>query len=450
MMRKQVFIAALLALALLAAAPARAAEGLGVVRDEEIEQTLRLFSRPIFEQAGLSPENVGFILIDRNELNAFVAGGQNIFVFTGLLLKTGTPEELTGVIAHETGHIAHGDLIRIKAEMKELSFQAMAATLLGIVAAAGSGNGEVGAAVASAAGTIAERTLLRHSRMQETAADQAGVAYLKGARLPVDGMLSFMKKLESQELLPESQQVEYVRTHPLTQNRISYLAGVVEQQAGKAPAAPPEWKDLHARMVAKLLGFLFPDQALLDKGEGVPARYGRAIALYRKGKIDDALEALAPLIKAEPKNPWFHELKGQMLFEHGRIEEALPAYAAAVLHAPGSGLIRTAYGHALLESKQETKKRQAEAVKQLERAQQAEPRNAQTRHFLAIAYGKQGQEGQSRLSLAEEAMLLNKPGNAIREAQLAQASLPRNSASWLRASDILDAARRAKKDKKGD
>ncbi len=447
MMIKRIFLALAL-IALVTVSTHADAAGMGVIRDEEIEQSLRIFGKPVFDQAGLSPSAVKFILIDQNDLNAFVAGGQNIFLFTGLILRTQNPAELIGVMAHETGHIANGDLIRMRAEMEDLSFQVMAATLLGIAVGAASGSGEAGLAVISASNSMGQRTALRHSRIQETAADQSAVAYLKGARMPVAGLVTFMQKLADQELLPESQQTEYVRTHPLTRDRISSLEHAAEGYKGAPVSAA--WNDLHARMVAKLKGFLLPDQAMQDKGTGVPARYGRAIALYRKGKTDDALKLLNPLIKEEPKNPYFLELKGQILFERGRIEESLPAYASAVELAPQSGLIRAAYGHALLESAKDTQKHYAEAVKQLQLALRNEPKDTKTHHFLGIAYGKQGQEGMSRLHLAEEQLLRGKNDYAIREAKLAQQSLAKNSASWIRAGDILDAARRQKKQDKKD
>ncbi len=447
MMIKRTLIA--LALIALVFVSARAdAAGMGVIRDEEIEQSLRTFSKPVFDQAGLSSSAVKFILIDQNDLNAFVAGGQNIFVFTGLILRTKNPAELFGVIAHETGHIANGDLIRMRAEMEDLSFQVMAATLLGIAVGAAAGSGEAGMAVLSAANSVGQRAALRHSRIQETAADQSAVAYLKGARMPVSGLVSFMETLADQELLPESQQTEYVRTHPLTRDRISSLENAAARYKGDP--VPAGWPELHARMVAKLKGFLLPDQALLDKGTSVASRYGRAIALYRKGRLDDALKILDPLIREEPRNPYFLELKGQMLFEHARIDDAITAYAKSVELAPQSGLIRAAYGHALLESAKDTQKHYAEAVKQFERALQSEPKDIKTHHFLAIAYGKQGQEGLSRLHLAEEQLLRGKTDFAIREAKLAQQSLVKNSASWMRAGDILDAARRQKKQDKKD
>lgn len=422
--------------------------GVSTIRDEEIETTLRNFAAPIFQQAGIPAQNVRFILLQRTELNAFVAGGMNIFVHTGLIMETKTADQLVGVLAHETGHIAHGDLLRMKMNLDNLSMEAMVATVLGIAIAATTGQGDAAIATTAAGQHMAERNLLTHSRIQETAADQEAVQYLKNAGLPLEGLLHFLEKMESEELLPESQQTEYVRTHPLTRDRISYMQGVVEQQRIH-PQLPPGWAEAHERMRAKLKGFLYPDQALMDKGNSISSRYGRAIGTYRKGKMQDAIALLDPLIKAEPKNPYFYELKGQILFESGKVEDSLAPYAKAVEYAPRSGLIRAAYAHALLESKTDTKKREAEAIKQLTRALEVEPREAQSHRMLAIAYGKQGQEGMSQLHLAEEAVLQGKFDIAIRQARLAGSTLPKNSASWLRSTDILAFAQKKKKEKKG-
>ena len=417
------------------------AHAAGVIRDEEIEQDLKTFMRPIFREAGVSPSSVRFIILENPELNAFVAGGQNIFLHTGLILETTSVDELIGVCAHETGHIAHGDLIRARTAAENISVESLVAEVLGIAVAIGAHSGDAAAAVTSATGSIGMRAFLTHSREQETAADQAGISFLQGAKLPIDGFLSFMKKLANQELLPDSAQSEYVRTHPLTQDRVNYVQNVYDQERVHH-TAPAEWQEMHARMKSKLMGYLFPDRALQDQGASVASRYGRAIAWYRKGEMKKALDALDPLIAQEPRDPYFLELKGQILFENGKIEEALPLYAKAVDFAPQSGLIRAAYGHALLESKIDPQKREAEAVRQLETSLQSEPLQPETHHMLAIAYGKQGQEGVSRLHLAEEGLLENKPEFAITEAKLAQASLPKGSPGQLRASDILDLARK--------
>lgn len=432
-------------LAFLGAAPAYA-DGLSLLRDEEIEQSLKTMSKPVLDQAGLSSDTVKFVLVDSSEMNAFVAGGQNIFLFTELILKTENPAELVGVIAHESGHISGGHLFRGRAEMSDLSLQAMLANILGVVVAIGAHAPDAGIAIGNAGSSVMMRSFLRHTRTQEGSADQAGVRFLQGAGLPVTGFLSFMKKLGSQELIPESQQTEYVRTHPLTENRIDSLKHVVE--TGPSGTTPPGWDELHKRVKSKLLGYLFPERALLEKDTSVATQYGHAIAWFRKGQLDKALAILEPLIQAEPKNPYFYELKGQMLFENGRIEDSITPYAHAVELAPFSGLIRVAYAHSLLEAKGQKKEHLSEAIKQLTFAINKEKQSSSPHHLLGIAYGKQGQEGLSRLHLAEEALMQDKKGFARREAALAKASLKKGTPSYQRALDILEAV--DKKDKNGE
>lgn len=433
----KIFPALLLTAALLISSGADAA--MSVLRDEETEQMLKTLGKPVFQEAGLSPETVRFILVNDSNLNAFVAGGQNIFVNTGLIMETKSPEELVGVIAHESGHIAGGHLFRTAEAIDDLTFQTMLANIVGMAAAAGARSGDVGVAVGSAGSEMAMRALLRHSRIQETSADQAGVRYLKDAGLPLDGFLSFMEKLSSQELLPESQQSEYVRTHPMTRDRVDFLEQAVKEN--KKPAtSPAEWAELHTRIKAKLMGYLYPDRALSDKGESIAAQYGRAVATWRKGKNPEALAMLDKLIKQEPNNPYFYELKGQIWTESGSSANALPAYQKASNLAPFSGLIRAAYGRALLENN-----RMDEAIAELQKSLDREPKSPETHRFLAVAYGKQGKEGLASLHLAEGAYMQNKIDFAKKEAALAKSKLPKGSPGWLRADDIQNAIKKKKK-----
>lgn len=423
------------------------AQRMSLLRDEETEQMLKTFARPIFEEAGLSVSTVRFILVRSDDLNAFVAGGQNMFFNTGLLLDTKNPDELIGVIAHESGHISGGHLFRTQEVIDDLSMQAMLANIIGIATAAGAGSGEAGMAIGSAGNELTMRMLLRHSRVQETSADQAGVRFLQGARLPVGGFLSFMEKLSSQELLPDSQQSEYVRTHPMTRDRVEFLENAVKETKSTG-TVPPEWVKMHARMKAKLLGYVWPDRALQDRGDSIESRYGRAMAQYRKGKPVEALALLDKLISEEPSNPYFYELKGQVQFENGQIDPAAASYARAVEFAPQSGLIRVSYAQALLESKTNAAKNIDIAQKQLQRALDTEPRLSEAHRLLAITYGRQGQEGMSRLHMAEEAYLLNKNDFAKREASMAKEKLAKGSPGWLRAQDIIEAIKRRPKKKK--
>ncbi len=446
-----VFLGGIVLLSVLTAHPpmaaAQSSSSMIIIRDQEIEDGLRMMSRPIFQQAGLSPQNVRFVLIQNDTLNAFVAGGQNIFLHTGLILETATPDELVGVIAHETGHIAGGHLMRTREAVEDMSMQALVAQIIGMAAALGGGSGDAAMAAAAAGQTFAQRTIMRHSRVQESSADQAGLRYLQDAGLPVEGLERFMEKLASQELLPESQQTEYVRTHPLTRDRIDFLQNAISKQR-RPGALPAGWEDKHARMKAKLYGYLFPERAVRETGTDIPSRYSRAIALYRRSQTKDALAELESLIKAEPKNPWFYELKGQILFEGGKIDESLPVLANAVQYAPDSGLIRTAYAHALLESQTDKQTRTQQAVGELQRALRTEPQSIIVQRLLATAYGRLGNEGMSRLYLAEQAALRGQREQARREATLAQKHLPAKSASWQRAQDILDLI--GKKDKNKD
>lgn len=412
-----------------------AARAAGIIRDQEIEQSLKAMSAPVFDQAGVSGETVKFYLVEEDALNAFVAGGQNIFLNTGLIMKTRNPEELLGVIAHETGHIALGHLFRMHEAAERTALQALLSSAIGIAVAAGTRSGEAGYAATRAGMGMAVNTALSHSRSQESAADQAGVRYLSGARMPVTGFLSFMEQMASQELLPTSQQAQYVRTHPLTQERIAFLKNTAAEQAarGRGGSMPAEFAGLHGRIRAKLMGYLAPDRTLADKSEGFEADYARAIARYRKGQMTKAVAQIDALIRAEPRNPWLHELKAQVLFESGRGGEALASYARALELEPGAGLVRAAYGHALLEAG-----RFREAAAQLRKSLDAEPHLAQTHHFLAVAYGRMGEEGLSRLHLAEEYALKRRKDLARREARMALDKLPKGSPGALRAQDILN------------
>lgn len=435
MRRAARFATMMLVMAALLLAPVSArAAGMQIIRDDEIEETLKIFARPIFEQAGLSPSTVRIIMIQDPTLNAFVAGGQNIFFHTGLLMQVKNPAELVGVIAHESGHIASGHLARARIEADNLTAQAWLAQILGFAVAIGAKSGDAAMAAASASQSIAMRTMLRHSRIQEGAADQSGVRFLQDAGLPVEGFMTFMEQLASQELLPESQQSEYVRTHPISQDRVDFLRNIVDSTPARGQT-PAGWDARLKRMQAKLEAYFLPDRALMKRGTDTTSRYAQTIAYYRKGEFPKALALADGIIADEPNNPYFYEIKGQMLFESGKVAPALSAYAKAAELAPKAGLIAAAYGHALLEAG-----KLDDAVRQLQRALQLEPKQSMTHQFLGMAYGRQGKEGLSRLHLAERSLLQGKFKSARTEANLALNALPKTGASRQRALDILDAA----------
>jgi len=412
--------------------------GISFIRDEEMEQLLKKMSKPIFDAAGLSFNSVRFYIVENKELNAFVLGGQNIFLHTGLIVATDNAAELLGVIAHETGHISSGHIFRTRNESTNASFKTILANLIGIAVAVGTGSADAGFAIGNLGTSIVRNGMFRHSRTQEGSADASAVKFLKAAGIPLTGMLSFMKKLESQELLPQSQQDQYLITHPLTQDRISFLQDAVNNNKNqKISKAWPRQEKEYKRVKAKLIGYLFPTQALNFKGNSISNKYAKSIAYFKEGETDKSLKLIKNLLKIEPNNPYFYELEGQVFYESGRIEESISAYSKSVKFAPYSALIREAYAKALLQSNDNKVKKEIEAIKQLKFALRRDSQMSESHHFLAIAYGRQGRIGLSSLHLSEEALMRGNLKFAKKTAGMAKDKLKNGSPAYIRAEDIM-------------
>jgi predicted Zn-dependent protease len=414
------------------------------IRDAEIEHYLHALAAPIYRAADIDPGSVTIVIVDSSVVNAFVAEGMNEFFYTGLLQLADSPEQLAGVIAHETGHIAGGHLIRGKEEMRNASAEAILGMILAIAAGAAGGNGGLAAGALSGGQQIAERSFLSFSRSQEASADAAGMSFLDRAGISVRGMMEFFQKLAGQELLPPDRQSEFVRTHPLTQDRIDNVREHLEHSPLKDAKLDEKFYVMHDRMKAKLLGYLQPETALLrytDSDHRITARYARAIALYRTAQIDHALTLTDTLIKEEPENPFFYELKAQILFESGRVADSLPLYKKANDLLPDSAQLREAYGHALLESHDNSKIDLA--VQQLLEANHLEDHMPFTWHLLASAWGRKAEltqntqfEAMATYALAEEAAAKGSDKESSLLAQRAMKGLPKGSTYWLRAQDI--------------
>lgn len=413
-----------------------------LIRDTEIEGIIKEWAEPIIKAADLDPEAVNIVLVSDDGLNAFVAGGANIFLYSGLLSRSESASEVLGVIAHELGHIRGGHLVRTRGAMGNASMEALLGTLAGIGAAVLTGEGQLGAAISSGAQSMAISRFLSFSRVQESSADQAALSYFEKAEMSPNGLISFMRTLENQELLPAGQQVEYVRTHPLTRNRVDALENGAARNPHRDRPEPAEWAGMHARMKAKLAGFLKPEQVAWDydrNDQAIEARYAHAIAAYRQNRVEEALRLTDGLIQTEPENSFFYELKGQMLVDFGRVAEALPYYKQALDLEPQAALIRASYAHAMIESAGRDESRLREAVNHLQRAAREEPRIPRTHRLLATAYGRLEQDAMARLHLAEEAFLRRDLPYAKRQAQAALQELDEGAPPAVRAQDILNA-----------
>ncbi len=419
------------------------------IRDAEIEDTIRLYGTPLFAVAGLDPSAVRVHLVKDPSLNAFVAGGQRIFINTGLLISSESANQVIGVMAHETGHITGGHLARTQDALRDASAQSIMAFVLG-AAAAIAGSGQAGSAIAAGGVQIAQRSFLKYSRVQESSADQAALSILAETGQSPRGMLQFFEKLGDQEALLTSSQDPYVRTHPLTRERIDTIrAAVARSPYGDAPERP-EFVIRHQRMRAKLIGFLrgsaetFRTYPKTDNS--LPSRYARSIANHRKRNTAKALELIQGLLAEYPDDAYFHEFHGQIHLESGNPDAAVAPYEKAVELAPNSVLLRIGLGQAQVSV--ESDRHVAAAVDNMRKAVRLDPSNPSAWRWLGMAYGRQGDIAHASLATAERYFLIGKYGDAIGQAARAERTLKKGTPGWLRAQDLKAAAQQAAKQKK--
>lgn len=414
------------------------ASALSLVRDAEIERTLRDMSTPVFQAAGLPPSSVEMFMINDRSLNAFVAGGRRIFLNTGLMMELETPDELLGVIAHETGHIVGGHEARRAINVRNARGPALIGMLAGIAAGA-AGGGQAGAALALGAQGALNRTLLSYNRAEEASADQAALSYLDRAQIDPSGLQRVMERFRGQEVLAIGNLDPYALTHPLSTERMSLIDRRVAETQGRSWAGDPQRDYWHRRMRAKLSGFLREPTRVLDALAGRPedefALYERAIALHRLPAPAQAAEAAERLVAMRPADPFYHELKGQILLESGNAAAAVPAYREAVRLAPGEPLLKAGLGRALLQLNDSSAN--AEALAILEAARRDDLADASALRDLATAYDRAGDRGMASLATAERYALQGDTDSAVSLAQRAVGILPQGSPGWLRAQDIL-------------
>lgn len=430
-------LAAVTALSLvLPAAPARADDGLTLIRDTEIEEILRRDSEPIFKAAGIDSSSIDILLIGSKDLNAFAAPS-TMGIFTGLILESENPNQLQGVIAHEVGHLAAGHSAR-SGEMTAAGMTPFLLTMgLGVLAAlAGSGEGAAG--LIGSAGYFGTIGAMGYSREQESRADQAGAAMLERAGISGKGLVEFFDNFRYQEVFQEARRFAYFRSHPLSSSRIEGLRHRVEKNEHYETPDTPEDIAEHNIMKAKLEGFLNPTVAITkyeEKDTSYPARYARAIAYYQMKQPDQSLKLIDALLAEHPDNPYLWELKGQVLFEFGRAAEAEEPQRKSVELKPDAPLLRINLGQTLIALDDD--KKVDEGILELKKALAREDDNAPAWRILAQAYDKQGKEGLARLATGEYFFALGNPTQARVFAMRAREKLDKDTPDWRRATDIV-------------
>jgi predicted Zn-dependent protease len=440
----QSLAAAALAAWLAMAPAAEAADRPSLIRDAEIESIIRGYASPIFTAAGIDPASVNIYIVNDDAINAFVAGGLNLFLYAGLLIRAETPNQLIGVMAHETGHMAGGHLIRTREALRAATAEAILGYILGIGAGIATGSSGAGAAVIGAGQSIAQANLLQFTRTQENAADHAGLRFLETTHQSARGLVEILTMLQKNEVLTGAGGNPYLRTHPLTKERLDYIANYVAQSPSSGAVDAPEATDASKRMRAKLVGFLRPLETTLraypESDTSFAGRYARSIAFYRVGKLQEALPLIDGLIAEEPANPYLQELKGQMLFETGHVADSIPPYREAVRLRPDSSLLHLGLGQSMVELGDPALNKQA--ISELETAVSIEPKLNQAWRLLGAAYDRDGQTPMTALALAELALGRGDSKEAEKHAERALEMLPQGSPAWLRAEDIVMQASR--------
>ncbi len=419
--------------------------GLPIIRDTEVENLLRDYAAPILRAAGLAQQNVRVVVLNDRSFNAFVMDGKHIFVNAGALFDAKTPNEVIGVFAHETGHLAGGHLMKMREQMAQAQTASIVALLLGIGAAVGAsrsggGAGDVAGAAIMGPQSAILRTMLAYVRTQEDQADHAGVKFLNETHQSPRGMLELFKRLANENLFNSRNIDPYMQTHPLASERLATLDTIAHQSPYFDKKDPPELQHRHDMMRAKLSGFLErPDtvaRRFPPSDQSLPARYARAISAYRHSNLNGALALIEGLIQSEPGNPYFYELKGQALLEGAKPAEAVAPLRRALQLSRESPLISVMLAQAMLQAK--TPGVGAPAVSMLQTAQARDPDVPGVYRLLASAYAAQKDYAHADLASAQDAAAAGDIATARQLAARAKTSLPVGSPAWVRADDITN------------
>ena len=429
------FIAALLVIVSITVQPVAAQS---ILRDAETEALFTDMVAPLVAVSELDAEEVEVVLINDNQINAFVAGGQRMFFYSGLIETADSANEVQGVMAHELGHITGGHIIRFDEGVKTATGITILSLILGAAAIA-AGAGDAGMGILAAGQQAAMGKFLAFSRVQERSADSAGARYLSEAGISGKGSIDFFKKLQNYEFrLGIPQEDSYGRTHPLSGERVTLLRDVYQADPAWNKPSDPDIEARFQRVKAKLLGFTADPTVTLreypESDQSVPGRYARAYAWHKSAYPDRALYEVTNLLKSAPNDPYFLELHGQILLESGKPDEALRSLRKAVQLTNNQPLIASLFGHALIAT--EDPQYFDEATQVLKAAVNKDNRNPFAWYQLGVVYSQQGDMPRAQLATAESSLLQRNYAAAIRSSQIAMSGLAENTPDWIRAQDI--------------
>lgn len=432
-----------LALCLLAyTATCLQAASIRLLRDPDIEHGLSQLAAPVLRAAGLNAKRVRVLVVNDSSFNAFVIDSRTIFVNYGLILKVTSPEMLQAVIAHEAAHITNGHLARRMQNQRSAGSAAGLGLALAVIAAA-AGAGEAAGGIVIGSQTSALRGFLSHTRAEESSADRAAASFLKSAGISPQGLVDVHRIFAGQEVLSIANQDPYMRSHPLSRDRIRAAQAFVATY-GDTSSPNPQADYWFARLRGKLSAFTRSPKWSLRRAKEETHKDIRlmrqAIAYHRRNDLGKALKAIDSALSIRPNDAFYHELKGQILFENRRWANAQASYGRAVQLAPSDALILASYGRAQLAAGAVKP-----AIRTMEKSRSLDFRNTLLLRDMSQAYAKLGQSGLAALVTAERYALVGRLDDAGLHAKRATALLPRGSATWRRAQDVLLAFEQSQK-----
>jgi predicted Zn-dependent protease len=438
-----------LAIAPMSSALAQENKGPPVIRDTEAEQLLRDYTRPVLRAAGLEKQNIQIVILNESVFNAFVADGRRIFVNYGALMQSETPNQIIGVLAHETGHLAGGHLAKLREQLARAQTQMIIAMLLGVggmVAGARSGNSNSGLANAGAAAVagpqeMIRRTLISYQRQQEENADRAGVKFLTASGQSAKGMYETFKRFTEDSLFAARGADPYLQSHPMPVERVAALEELARSSPYWDKKDDPALQLRHDMVRSKISAFMERQDTVYRRyplsNDSLPARYARAITTYLHGDLRSALVQIDGLIQVQPNNPYFYELRGQALLEGGKPAEAIAPLRKAVQLSNNAPLIDMLLGQALVGTNDKAHTEEAIAILRAAVARETEAPLGYTQ--LAMAYGRKGDFAEADLASAQAAFLRGDNKTARELASRAKTRFAVGTPGWVKADDIVAA-----------
>ena len=410
----------------------------GIIRDSEIESLIKEIVSPIAKAAKQNEKNLKIFIINDDQVNAFVTPGQKMFIFSGLIINTKNTNEIEGVIAHELGHITGKHHIKIYETLEKSRVISVVGLILGGAVQVLSGDPNAAAAIAGGALSTAERSILSFSRVQEGAADQAGVEFLKKSNKSICGIINFLEFLQNQQV--GYQKNAYTQSHPLTIERINdakYAARNEDCSNNKKEKTNKKYgltiEERYKFIQTKIIAFNNPENALISLESNNnynedQKKYGLSIANYKSFNLIKANGLINELIEKYPLNPFFYELKAQMLRENGQLKEALNNYQKVSKLLPNDPLIQIELAHTLINLN--SNKTLNSAIKKLEKAKIKEINNDKLWYLLSVAYGRNSEMGKSKYASAYSFYLKGDDTMALSFIERAKKITLRDSDEW--------------------